>query len=116
MERCAARLTAGCVGVLCAEIVGTKNRGESQMKAPNVFRPCESDKLRVRRHVALTALATQVVFLFVLGCQYYRGTAETSAIIGATMPAVLLILGGLNAMVWLWFRAAYRIDVINAEK
>ena len=86
------------------------------MKAPNVFRPCESDKLRVRRHVALTALAVQVIFLFVLACQYYRGTPETSAIIGATMPAVLLILGGLNAMVWLWFRAAYRIDMINAGK
>jgi len=86
------------------------------MKAPNVFRPCESDKLRVRRHVALTAMAVQVIFLFVLACQYYRGTPETSAIIGATMPAVLLILGGLNTMAWLWFRAAYKIDMINAGK
>ena len=86
------------------------------MKPPNVFRPCESDKLRVRRHVALTALAVQVIFLFVLACQYYRGNAETVQLIGATMPAVLLILGGLNAMVWLWFRAAYKIDMINAGK
>ena len=86
------------------------------MKAPNVFRPCESDKLRVRRHVALTALAVQVVFLFILACQYYRGKAETAAIIGATMPAVLVILGGLNVMTALWFRAAYKIDMINAGK
>jgi len=116
VERRAARLATGCVGILCAEIIGAKNRGEGQMKAPNVFRPCESDKLRVRRHVALTALATQVIFLFILACQYYRGSPETAQIIGATMPAVLLILGGLNAMVWLWFRAAYKIDMINAGK
>ena len=86
------------------------------MKAPNVFRPCESDKLRVRRHVALTALGTQVVFLLAMLGLYFFGSPNTAAIISSSMPVMVIIVGGLNAMVWLWFRAAYKIDMINAGK
>ena len=86
------------------------------MKAPNVFRPCESDKLRVRRHVALTALAVQVVFMLAMLALYFFGSPNTAAIISSSMPVMVIIVGGMYAMVWLWFRAAYKIDMINAGK
>ena len=86
------------------------------MKPPNVFRPCESDKLRVRRHVALTALAVQVIFLLAMLALYFFGSPNTAAIVSSSVPIMVIIVAGLNAMTWLWFRAAYKIDMINAGK
>lgn len=85
------------------------------MKKEGIFRPCESDKLRVRRHVALASLAVQVLFVLAMLCLYFLGSDKTAAIISASIPVMVIIITGLNSMTLMWFKAASDKDKSNAD-
>ena len=75
-----------------------------------IFSPRENDKLRVRRHIALTCLLFNILIVVVLMVAIFLGPPDRGTVIDNITEIILSISVLTGGFTGAWFHSAYQAD------
>lgn len=75
-----------------------------------LFRPDESDPLRVRRHVALACLCINIAIIVALIVAIFYGPEDRDRVISAATGILLSVSALVGGFTGAWFHSAYKRD------